>query len=100
MSVSGRKKLRMRTYTGATVVAGPGSVGSVGKGVLAQACSTSLWVRPAGRCALEAGAGGVGTTSEQSISELSSCPRIVILRKAAANADWSLAWLSVGAIAR
>ena len=53
-----------RTYTGATEVAGPGSVGRVGKGVSAQACSMSLWVRPAGRWAFEAGAGGVGTSSE------------------------------------
>ena len=85
---------RWGTYTGATVVTGPGSVGRVGKGVEAQACSMSLCVRPAGKCASEAGGGGVGTTSEQSMSELSSWPRIVILRKAAANADWSLAWLS------
>ncbi len=56
------------TYTGATVVTGPGSVGSVGKGVARHACSISRRERPAGKCALLAGAGGVGTTSEQSMS--------------------------------
>ncbi len=75
---------------------GPGSLGRVGKGVLAQACSMSLLLRPAGKCAFEAGAGGCGTTSEQSMSWASSWPSRVILRKAALNADWSLAWLSGG----
>ena len=73
---------------------GPGSVGRVGKGVSAHACSMSALERPAGKCALLAGGGGVGTSSEQSMSWLSSCPSTVILRNAALNADCSLAWLS------
>ena len=49
------------TYTGATEVAGPGSVERVGKGVEAQACSTSALLKPAGNVAtlvLLFGAGG------------------------------------------
>ena len=88
----------MGTHTGATEVTGPGSVGRVGKGVSAHACSMSAIPRPAGKCASEAGAGGCWTTSEQSMRSLSSWPRRVILRKAAANADWSFAWLSVGGL--
>ena len=75
------------THTGATEVTGPGSVGRVGKGVSAHACSMSAMPRPAGKCASEAGGGGCWTTSEQSMRSLSSWPRRVILRKAAANAD-------------
>ena len=83
------------TYTGATEVAGPGSVGRVGNGVEAHACSMSALERPAGKCAVDIGGGGVGTSSEQSTRSLSLKPRTVILRKAALNADWSLSWLSV-----
>ena len=83
----------MGTHTGATEVTGPGSVGRVGKGVLAHACSMSALESPAGKWAAELAAGGVGTSSEQSTRSLSEWPRTVILRKAALNADWILAWL-------
>ena len=49
------------TYTAATEVTGPGSVLRVGKGVVAQACSTSALLKPAGKVAtlvLLFGAGG------------------------------------------
>ena len=39
----------LKTYTRATVVFGPGSDLRTGKGVSAQACSTSLLERPAGK---------------------------------------------------
>ena len=60
---------------------------SVGKAVVAQACSMSAFERPAGKVAAWVNGGGVGMTSEQSTSELTSWPRTTSLDMAAAKAE-------------
>ena len=60
----------IKTYTGATVVAGPGSVLNVGNADSAQACSTSALESPAGNVAGVFRGLVSGITSEQSINDL------------------------------
>ena len=57
------------TYTGATEVAGPGSVLRVGNAE-AQDCSTSRFARPAGKVKAFVKGFTAGMTSEQSMRDL------------------------------
>lgn len=83
------------TYTRATEASGPGTVESDGKGVAAQAGSTSVMLLPAGNCAETLVRGlEIGMTSEQSTIEPTSWPSCVSARKINWKSLVSLSWLS------